>query len=180
MENQKYTKKGEIYYYDFGNNTGSVQNGRRPVLIIQGDDFNKHSPTTIVAPITSAIKKTYLPSHIYLGEDFGLSEPSMVLVEQIRTVNQCDLEDYVGKIDNDISKLIWQAIKKTTGMWDYTKNNSSSIYTLCPRCLSEFKYYGNKIVSRLDPFQTEKDSCCYCHTGFGYDYVVTEKRRKRQ
>ena len=71
--------RGDLFYYDFGNRTGSVQSGERPVLVIQADDYNKNAPTIIVAAVTSVIKKRYLPSHIQLGEDFGLKKPSMVL-----------------------------------------------------------------------------------------------------
>ena len=87
MMTQK-VKQFQIYLYDFGETTGSVQSGVRPVLITQDNGFNENSPTTIVAPITTAIKKEWLPSHIFLGAEFGLSKPSMVMLEQPRTVNQ--------------------------------------------------------------------------------------------
>ena len=96
-ENRK-VKRFEIYLYDFGENAGSIQCGRRPVLILQDDRFNENSPTTIVAALTTAIKKEYLPSHIFVGERFGLKKPSMVLLEQIRTVNQNDLLILLQKI----------------------------------------------------------------------------------
>ena len=80
-------KRFEIYLYDFGAMPGSIQNGIRPALIIQDNRFNENSPTTIVAAITSVIKKERLPSHIFLGQEFGLSKPSMVMLEQLRTVN---------------------------------------------------------------------------------------------
>ena len=77
-DNQK-VKRGEIYLYDFGNNEGSIQNGIRPVLIVQCDEGNQTSTTTVVAALTTAIKKRFLPSHIILGRNFGLDEPSMGL-----------------------------------------------------------------------------------------------------
>ncbi len=67
---------------------GSVQSGERPVMVIQADNFNANAPTIIVAAVTAVMKKKYLPSHIILGEDFGLKKPSMVLLEQIQTVNK--------------------------------------------------------------------------------------------
>ena len=79
-------RRGDIFSYDFGTRIGSIQSGVRPVLVIQADNFNANAPTVIVASITSVIKKRYLPSHIILGEDFGLTKPSMVLLEQIQTV----------------------------------------------------------------------------------------------
>lgn len=72
MDNIRNVKRGEIYYYDFGQNEGSTQNGLRPVLIVQCNYGNNSSTTTIVVPITIAIKKRFLPSHIYLNEDCGL------------------------------------------------------------------------------------------------------------
>lgn len=75
-------RRGDIFSYDFGTRIGSIQSGVRPVLVIQADNFNANAPTVIVASITSVIKKRYLPSHIILGEDFGLTKPSMVLLEQ--------------------------------------------------------------------------------------------------
>ena len=70
MDNNK-VKRGEIYYFDFGLNEGSIQSGLRPVLVVQCDEGNKASTTTIIAPLTTAVKKRYLPSHIYLGTDCG-------------------------------------------------------------------------------------------------------------
>ena len=81
-------KRGEIYLYDFGTNEGSIQNGLRPALVVQCDEGNKASCTTVIAAMTTVIKKRYLPSHIILGDRFGLKEPSMVMLEQLRTVNQ--------------------------------------------------------------------------------------------
>lgn len=94
-ENQK-VKRGEIYLYDFGKNEGSMQNGLRPVLVVQCDEGNQASTTTVIAALTSAIKKRYLPSHIILGDRFGLREPSMVMLEQLKTINQADLVSYIG------------------------------------------------------------------------------------
>ncbi len=97
---EKMICRGDLFYYDFGDNSGSVQSGERPVLVVQADDYNQNAPTIIVAAVTSVIKKRYLPSHIILGEEFGLKKPSMVLLEQIRTVNREDLREYIGTVDD--------------------------------------------------------------------------------
>lgn len=94
-------KKYEIYTCNFGNNPGSVQSGVHPVLIIQDDRLNRFSPTTVVAPITSVLKKKHLPSHLIIGKKYGLRKPSMVLFEQIRTVNQYELDKYIGIINDE-------------------------------------------------------------------------------
>lgn len=100
MTFRKTVKRGEIYYYDFGTNEGSIQNGCRPVLIVQCDEGNQASETTVVAAITTS-KKRYLPTHISLDESCGLREPSIVLMEQLRTVNIDDLLDSVGAITDE-------------------------------------------------------------------------------
>lgn len=116
-DNQK-VKRGEIYLYDFGNNEGSIQNGIRPVLIVQCDEGNQTSTTTVVAALTTAIKKRFLPSHIILGRNFGLDEPSMVMLEQLKTVNQSDLTEYIGFIDKEqLLRKINNGLKSAFGLW---------------------------------------------------------------
>ncbi len=77
MNEEKKVKYGEIYFYDFGEHEGSIQNGLRPAVVIQDNKLNDHGPTTIIAAITSVTKKLYLPSHILIGEQFGLTKPSI-------------------------------------------------------------------------------------------------------
>lgn len=178
--NRRKVKRLEIYMYDFGVTTGSIQNGSRPVIVIQDDRLNENSPTTVVAAITAVIKKEHLPSHIFIGRRFGLPKPSMVLLEQIQTVNQCDLGDYIGFIDDPrISKNLSIGIKKTLGMWNYTPRDKMSIRCLCPRCMREYMNTGNYIVRRLDPFQNGRDKCYRCNRP-GWDYVITEKVRENK
>lgn len=179
MDIKRTIRKNEIYTYDFGNSTGSIQNGVRPVLVIQGNDFNKNSSTTIIAPITTAIKKTFLPSHVFLGKSYGLLKPSMAMLEQIRTVNQADLGYYVGTVDDDYTiKLIWKAFKKTVGMWDYNQCKKSIELCLCSRCLSDYKHGNQYIISRGDPFRVDKDLCTVCNMKYGYVYRVVRKNNK--
>lgn len=151
---EKMICRGDLFYYDFGDNSGSVQSGERPVLVVQADDYNQNAPTIIVAAVTSVIKKRYLPSHIILGEEFGLKKPSMVLLEQIRTVNREDLREYIGTVDDDkLFRQINATLKKTFGLWVYKPDY---------------------IVRRLDPFAKRKDRCDKCD-GDGWDYVVTDR-----
>ena len=170
-------KRFEIYLYDFGAMPGSVQNGIRPALIIQDIRFNENSPTTIVAAITSVIKKERLPSHIFLGQEFGLSKPSMVMLEQLRTVNQDELREYVGAIsDPYLTKIIGRGIKKTLGMWDYAPRDKTAIRCLCPQCAESYRNTRSFIIRRLDPFQKAKDACDRCNRP-GWDYVVVDRKR---
>lgn len=120
MENKNINGKvqrGEIYLYDFGNNGGSIQNGVRPALVVQCNEGNAASSTTIIAAMTSIIKKQYLPSHIILGDQFGLKEPSMVMLEQLKTVNQSDFIEYIGKIDDE--HYMKRSISASKRQWDF-------------------------------------------------------------
>lgn len=165
-------KYGEIYYYDFGNHEGSIQNGLRPALVIQDDRLNAHSPTTLIAAITSVTKKTYLPSHAILGKQFGLKKPSMVLIEQIACVNQTDLGDYVGAVDDStMRRIIRNAIKKTFGIWDYPHPCTADVRCLCPECLRKYISNNKYFVKRFDPFEAAKYSCDKCNS-LGYQYIL--------
>ena len=95
-------KRGDMFYADLSPVVGSEQGGIRPVLIIQNDMGNKHSPTVIAAAITSQTGKTKLPTHIEIGsQNNGLKADSVVLAEQIRTIDKSRLKERIGHIDND-------------------------------------------------------------------------------
>jgi mRNA interferase MazF len=176
-ENQK-VKRGEIYLYNFGNNEGSIQSGNRPVLVVQCDDGNQASTTTVVAALTSAIKKRYLPSHIILGNNFGLREPSMVMLEQLKTVNQVDLVNYIGIVDSDyVICQINNGLKKALGVWKDKPHHKDNIRCLCGKCLQDYKLNPNYVIRRLDPFVRQKQMCDKCQS-YGYDYIVIDKANK--
>lgn len=100
MYNQVY--RGQIYYADLEPSFGSEQGGLRPVLIVQNDIGNKYSPTTIIAAITARIyTKQNLPTHHKLLSSVGLKRDSIVLLEQIRTIDKARLREYIGKINID-------------------------------------------------------------------------------
>ena len=174
--NDRRIKKGELYYYDFGEQKGTFQSGYRPVLVIQTDSFNVNSATTMVALITNATKKKYLPSHIYLGKEYGLQEPSMVMLEQTATINQKDLKEYIGIItDEKTSNQITKGLKKAFGLWVYNTKRKADVRCLCSSCLSNLMHSTNLIIHRIDPLSKEKDKCDKCNR-LGYDYVVTDKK----
>lgn len=108
-------KRGEIYFADLSPVVGSEQKGLRPVLILQNDTGNEHSPTTIVAAITSRRTKHKLPTHVKVNAD-GLRCESTVLLEQIRTIDKSRLEEYVGKLDKDTMGRVDYAIIKSLGI----------------------------------------------------------------
>ena len=99
--------RGDMYYADLSPVIGSEQGGNRPVLIIQNNIGNKHSPTVIVAAITGkATQKAKLPTHCYLNAENGLDMPSIVLLEQIRTIDKKRLNGYIGRLDDTCMKAI--------------------------------------------------------------------------
>ena len=95
-------KRGDMFYADLSPVVGSEQGGTRPVLIIQNDTGNKYSPTVIAAAITSQTGKTKLPTHIEIGmENSGLKADSVVLAEQIRTIDKSRLKEKIGHIEDE-------------------------------------------------------------------------------
>lgn len=101
--------QGEIWIADLGNKNGSVQGGKRPVIVLQNDIGNKYSPTTIVVPLTSQLKNN-LPVHVDLGSQYGLKKVSTALLEQITTINQSQLISKIGVLNSDGIKVISKAI----------------------------------------------------------------------
>ena len=99
--------RGEVYYADLGPVIGCEQGGTRPVVIVQNNVGNRHSPTVIAAAITSKQDKTSLPTHISVkGESCGLAKDSVVLLEQIRTIDKQRLREKTGRLSNeDIARL---------------------------------------------------------------------------
>ena len=120
-------KRGEIYYADLSPVVGSEQGGIRPVLIVQNDVGNKHSPTVIAAAITSQREKTKLPTHIELNADkCGLQKDSIVLLEQIRTIDKKRLKEKMGRLDDGSMGQINQALSISFGLGENTGRNPST------------------------------------------------------
>lgn len=108
-------KRGEIYFADLSPVVGSEQDGVRPVLILQNNMGNRHSPTTMVAAITSRKTKTKLPTHVRISVT-GLKSESIVLLEQIRTIDKSRLGEYVGKLSKSDMGRIDHAIIVSLGI----------------------------------------------------------------
>ena len=110
-------KRGDIFYADLSPVVGSEQGGTRPVLIVQNDTGNKHSPTVIAAAITSQTNKAKLPTHIELeGKNFGLTKNSVVLREQIRTIDKRRLREHMGRLDEGMMNRVDTAIAVSFGL----------------------------------------------------------------
>lgn len=110
-------KRGEIYYADLSPVVGSEQGGVRPVLIVQNDVGNKYSPTIIAAAITSKINKAKMPTHIELSaNEYGLNKDSVILLEQIRTIDKQRLREKIGKLDDCMMRRVDKALFISFGM----------------------------------------------------------------
>ncbi|NLG53379.1 MAG: type II toxin-antitoxin system PemK/MazF family toxin [Clostridiales bacterium] len=110
-------RRGDIFYADLSPVVGSEQGGVRPVLIIQNDVGNRHSPTVIAAAITSQINKAKLPTHIELGaRSYGLSKDSVILLEQIRTIDKTRLREKMGRLDDSLMQRVDNAIAVSFGL----------------------------------------------------------------
>ena len=110
-------KRGDIFYADLSPVVGSEQGGTRPVLIVQNDTGNRHSPTVIAAAITSQTGKAKLPTHINLpGHDVGLTKDSVVLLEQIRTIDKRRLKEKIGHIDEELMNSVNDALFVSFGL----------------------------------------------------------------
>ena len=115
--NSATVRRGDIFYADLSPVVGSEQGGLRPVLIVQNDTGNKHSPTVIAAAITSQVNKAKLPTHIELGARcYGLSRDSVVLLEQIRTIDKQRLRERMGKLDNRLMTKVDSALAVSVGL----------------------------------------------------------------
>ena len=110
-------KRGDIFYADLSPVVGSEQGGCRPVLIVQNDTGNRYSPTVIAAAITSQTNKAKLPTHIALSApDYGLPRDSVVLLEQIRTLDKRRLRERMGKLDDTTMTKVDNAIAVSFGL----------------------------------------------------------------
>ncbi len=104
-------KRGDIFYADLRPVVGSEQGGVRPVLIIQNDTGNRHSPTVICAAITSKMNKAKLPTHVEIeAEQYGIVKDSVILLEQVRTIDKTRLKERVCHLDQDILRRINRAL----------------------------------------------------------------------
>lgn len=185
--------RGQMYYADLDPVIGSEQGGTRPVLVIQNNVGNSFSPTIIIAPITTRVKKLRQPTHIGIPPFFGLPKSSMAMLEQIRTIDKSRLGDYVGCLDDDVMDYIDEALGISVGLQDPIGGERTQgqrpadephddvpdemVLTLCGTCLRQFIYSPEHIVRRIDRTQT-KEPCMYCHVRDGYDYRIIHKKKR--
>lgn len=120
LKEHREVKRGEVFYADLSPVVGSEQGGVRPVLIVQNDVGNRHSPTVIAAAITSKQDKTNLPTHIGVKAGTGgLTKDSVVLLEQVRTLDKRRLRERAGQIDADVQRRVDEALGISFGLETY-------------------------------------------------------------
>lgn len=110
-------KRGDIYFVAFEPNVGSEQGGIRPAVIIQNDVGNHHSPTVIIAAITAKTRRNNLPTHIHVDSSRkGLEKDSIVLLEQLRTIDKSRLGDYIGRLNAEEINCLDNALAISVGI----------------------------------------------------------------
>ena len=115
-------KRGELYFADLSPVVGSEQGGVRPVLVVQNDTGNKYSPTVIAAAVTSKINKARLPTHIELPHAYGLAKDSVILLEQIRTIDKKRLMSRIGELPKATMSRVNRAILISLGFAEQDAN----------------------------------------------------------
>jgi mRNA interferase MazF len=110
-------RRGDIVYANLNPVIGSEQGGTRPVLVLQNDIGNRHSPTTIVAAITSRIKKAKLPTHVEIcADDYGLERDSVILLEQLRTIDKRRLKEKLAHLDEESMNRVNKGLMISLGL----------------------------------------------------------------
>lgn len=166
--------RGDMYYADLGRGIGSEQEGHRPVVIIQNNIGNKHSPTVIVAAISSKVGvKPKLPTHYFVNAENGLELPSIILMEQIRTIDKKRLARYIGRLDQGHIRGMNHALAVSIGLIEPIP--SKLTLCLCGACADTFRGTGAFLLSQVEPAQAEKEVCSYCKQGTGAHYDVRPK-----
>lgn len=170
--------RGDLYYADLGRGIGSEQQGNRPVVIIQNNVGNKHSPTVIVAAISSKVGvKAKLPTHYYMEAVSGLECPSLVLLEQIRTIDKRRLSNYIGRLDDRHIRGINHALAVSIGLIEPVPDKL--ILCLCDACAENFRSMG-VFSLRGTGRQADAETCAYCGLRPGAVYEVTARPRYRR
>lgn len=164
-------KRGDIYYARLNPVVGSEQGDCRPVLIVQNDIGNDHSPTVIVTPLTRNLRKNPLPTHVLLPKSCGLDKDSLVLTEQIRTIDRSRLSNYIGHIDKHTQHDVDMALEVCIGLEKRRARKGESFdLTLCPRCESDFRNSGYLLVKK--GWQEVKTDCDFCKVAKGLTFGI--------
>ena len=164
-------KRGDLYYADLNPVVGSEQGDSRPVLVVQNDIGNNHSPTVIVAPLTRNLRKNPLPTHVLIPKSCGLDTASLVLAEQIRTIDCSRLSTYIGHISSEIQPAIDNALAVCVGIEKHrAKKGEMLVLSLCSHCESDFRNSGYLLVKK--GWQEVRTDCDFCKTTKGLSFGI--------
>ena len=152
--------RGDMYFADLGEGIGSEQKGYRPVIIIQNDMGNRHSATVVVAAISSKIgAKAKLPVHHYLRTMCGLQRPSIVLLEQLRTIDKRRLDTYIGRLPAHQMRRVDQALAISIGL--HNAAQIRNMVSLCNTCANSYLNVGVFSLRRIRSKEMTKAICPY-------------------
>jgi len=169
--NIKQIKRGDMYFAGLNPTVGSEQGDTRPVLIVQNNAGNTHSPTVVVVPITRNLNKKSLPTHVLLPQSSGLDSESMALAEQIRTIDRSRLDGYIGHIGGKTQAEIDTALLVCVGIEKHrSPKGEMLVLTLCSRCESDFRNSGYLLVKR--GWQENKGTCDFCKNAKGLTFGI--------
>ena len=164
-------QRGDMYFADLGRGVGSEQQGYRPVVIIQNNLGNKHSPTVIIAAISSRVGvKPKLPTHYYINAEDGLELPSIILLEQIRTIDKRRLTTYIGRLRKEHISGLDHALAVSIDLIEPI--HSKLTLCLCAACADAFRGTGAFTLRKIAPRQAGKTACAYCGRHEGHDYEI--------
>jgi len=171
--NKPDVKRGDIYYADLNPVIGSEQGGLRPVLIVQNDIGNAHSPTTIATPLTRSPNKKPLPTHFEISKIDRLAGDSLILAEQIRAIHHTRLKDFVGHIKKD-DDMWWEINKAIEISLEIEKRRPTKgeifLLNLCPKCENHFNNSGDLLMKK--DFQIGYVKCSVCKNGVGLTFAI--------
>jgi len=164
----------DIYYASLNPVIGSEQGDNRPVLIVQNDTGNRHSPTVVIVPLTCKLEKRPLPTHVLIPQSDGLGQDSLALTEQIRTIDRSRLDGYIGCIGSKIQLKIDAALAICVGI-DGFRSVKGKILSLClcPRCERNFEESGCMLIKK--GWQETKSTCDFCEVRLGLVFGVFRK-----
>lgn len=171
MEKRK-IKRGDIFYADLNPVVGSEQGSIRPCLVVQNDLGNMYSPTIIITPITRNLHKNPLPTHVLIPRhSSGLDTDSLVLAEQIRTIDRKRFKEYIGRVDDEIMPEIDKALAVCIGLEKRRPPKGEMLnLTLCTQCENDFKNSGYLLIKK--GLHKDKSKCDYCKNAKGLTFGV--------
>jgi len=169
--NKKQIKRGDMFYANLNPVVGSEQGDFRPVLVVQNNAGNTHSPTIVVVPITRNLLKNPLPTHVVIPKSDGLEKDSLALVEQIRTIDRSRITGYIGHIGGKVQVEIDTALCVCVGIEKHRSIKGEMMeLSLCSRCESDFRESGYVLMKK--GWQEVKEDCDFCKVRQGLTFGV--------